>query len=94
MTIAMSYRFHVHLSRNCKICNVHMHADVLYLLEYKPGLLFPSWLWTPDIKTRPAFIWDWVHKIYAGTNNQKIDVQASKLAVSLDISAIPTAQKR
>ena len=32
---------------------------VLYLLEYKPGLLFPSWLWRPGVKTRLAFIRDW-----------------------------------
>ena len=33
-------------------------AKVPYLLEYKPRLLFPSWLWRPGIKTRPAFIQD------------------------------------
>ena len=29
------------------------------MLEYKPGLLFPSWLSKPSFKIRLAFKWDW-----------------------------------
>ena len=45
--------------------------NVPYLLEYKPGLLIPSWLWRPDVKTRLASIQDWhLWKLTsASTNN-------------------------
>ena len=43
----------------------HRATDVPYkllyipnILEYKPGLLFPSRPWRPSIKTRPVFNWD------------------------------------
>ena len=35
---------------------VYMYYTIL--LEYKPRLLFPSWLQRPGVKTRPAFIRD------------------------------------
>ena len=39
------------------IKNTH-NFITLYMLEYKPGLLFPSWLLRPGFKTRMACKWD------------------------------------
>ena len=70
------------------ICDIK-HTCVSYLLEHKPGLLLPFWLWRPGLKTWLAFIRD-------QTINQKfrkMAVLTSLLAVSLDFSAISSAQK-